>query len=95
MCCFLALGAFFPRLAIVLIALLTNWFSGVFPNWVVPVLGLILLPYTTLAYLAFWHWQDGSLTIVTWALVGLAAVIDIGNLAGGWARREQAPGFGR
>ena len=94
MCCVFALGALFPRLAIVLIALLTNWFAGVFPSWILPVLGFFLLPYTTLAYLALWHWQDGTLTVVGWLLVVLAAVIDLGNLGGGWARRKDAPFLG-
>lgn len=88
MCCFLALGAFVPRIAIALIALLTDWFDGVFPNWIIPVLGFLLLPFTTLMYLAMWRWNDGSLGAFQWFLVGAAFIIDLLNLVGGWQKRQ-------
>jgi hypothetical protein len=94
MCCFLALGAFAPRIAIALIALLTDWFDGVFANWVIPVLGFLLLPFTTLMYLAMWRWNDGSLGAFPWFLVGVAFIIDLLNLVGGWQKRQSIPVVG-
>jgi hypothetical protein len=94
MCCFLALGAFVPRIAIALIALLTNWFDGVFANWIIPVLGFLLLPFTTLMYLAMWRWNNGELGVVPWLLVAAAFVIDLLNLVGGWQKRQDIPVVG-
>ena len=37
-----------PRITIALLWLLTNWFVGVFPNILWPLLGFIFLPLTTL-----------------------------------------------
>jgi hypothetical protein len=39
-----------PRLAMVAIWLLSDWVDRVFNGWLIPLLGIILLPWTTLLY---------------------------------------------
>ncbi len=85
-CFVLGLGAFFPRVAILLVWLFTNpsWVTRAFNGeWLLPLLGVILLPYTTLAYILLYQLQDGRVTGFSWFLVALAFVIDLGAWFGG------------
>ena len=54
-----------PRLAIVLLWLLTGWFHGVFSGILWPILGFFLLPTTLLWYSAVRHWFGGHWSLVT------------------------------
>ena len=80
-CCLLgAFGAFAPRLALGLIWLFTDWVSWAFDgDWIVPLVGLVLLPYTTLAYVALWNWGTPGVAGFDWFLVILAFFFDIGQ----------------
>jgi hypothetical protein len=86
--CLLVLVAFFfPRLVIVVLALFTNYLGHVYSNLLIPILGFIFLPYTTLAY----AWAinshgtvDGGYLIV----VILAVLLDLGILGGGARARH-------
>jgi hypothetical protein len=64
-----------PRLLIVLLWFFTNWFRGIFPNVIVPILGLILLPTTMLWYTAIQHWFAGQWTF--WPVVGMVIALAI------------------
>lgn len=81
-CLVVALGAFFPRVGLLLIWIFSNWIEQAFNGeWVLPVLGWLLLPYTTLSYVVLNVWL-GEVTGFTWAFVVLAFLIDIGSIAG-------------
>jgi hypothetical protein len=55
----------------------------------VPVLGFFLLPWTTLAYVAFWDWGSGrQVTGIEWFFVVLAFLIDLGAYDRGRRARE-------
>jgi hypothetical protein len=70
-----------PRLALVATWLLTNVLSRAFDGWLVPVLGFVLLPWTTLAYA--WMYDSGrEVSGLEWFLVGLAFVFDLSSFAG-------------
>lgn len=87
-CFAVALGAFFPRVGLLLIWVFTNWISRAFDgNWVLPLLGLLLLPYTTLTYVLIYHWW-GPVTGFEWFFVVLAFFIDLGSYAGGARARS-------
>lgn len=43
-------GLFMPRVTIVLLWLLTSWFSGVFTSILWPIIGFIFMPFTLLWY---------------------------------------------
>ena len=86
-CFVIALGAFFPRVALVVLWLFTDAVGWAFPgNWILPLLGLIFLPFTTLTYVLLYWWlaaPAGALPVFAWFLVILAFVIDIGAYVGG------------
>lgn len=74
----LALGALLaPRIAIVLLWMLTGWFDGLFTSSLWPILGFIFLPTTLLWYTVVLHWFGGVWSL--WPIVGLiiAIVIDV------------------
>ena len=93
MCCLVALGAFLPRVAMIFMALFSSMFDGAFANWIIPVVGWFLVPYTTLSYVLLWNWDHHHLNAFSWILVAVAFFVDIVNLAGGFAKRQQVPGY--
>ena len=91
MCCLAAIAALIsPRLVIVLWWLIdpSRW-SALFDNLIVPVLGFIFLPWTTLAYVFFAPTGFGGLAPI---VVVIAVLIDAGTYGGGAVgnrRRDQ------
>jgi hypothetical protein len=60
MCCFVGIVAILgPRVAIAAIWIFGNRVELAFDSWWLPLLGLLFLPWTTLAYLI--AWQPGGL----------------------------------
>ena len=84
----LALAA--PRLLVIGLWLLTNWFQGVYPSALVPVVGFIFLPTSLLWYTAVQHWYAGQWSFWPIAGVVLALLIDL-SPAGGRRRRKPPP----
>ena len=81
--CLLGLGAlFFPRVILVLIWIFSDYLN-IFSSIIWPILGLIFLPFTTLAYAWAFHSGDGSITAVGIVAIVIAVLIDLGMLAGG------------
>ena len=59
--CFVALFALIsPRLAIFVLWIFSDVLERAYDEWIVPVLGFVLLPWTTLAYAAFWSWGSNG-----------------------------------
>jgi hypothetical protein len=82
MCCLVALaGLISPRLVLLLWWLFdpARW-TSLFDNLIVPVLGFIFLPWTTLAYVLFAPTGFGGLAPI---VVVLAVLIDAGTYGGG------------
>lgn len=80
-CFVVALGAFFPRIALGLLWLFGDTVEKAFNgDWIVPLLGLLFLPYTTLSYVLL-NWWLGEVTGFTWFLVVLAFFFDMGSYA--------------
>lgn len=50
-CFLLLLVIISPRLAMLLIWLVTDWVDRAFNGWLIPLLGVILLPWTTVLYI--------------------------------------------
>jgi hypothetical protein len=85
------MGAILPRLALIGMWWLTPFVTNAFGGPVLPLLGLIFLPITTMAY-AFVH--AGGMSLLSWLIVGLALVVDLGIAGGaGWTNRNQIPGY--
>ena len=53
-CLFALLAGFAPRIALVLVWIFTNLVDRAFSGFLVPLLGLIFLPYATLFYVLSW-----------------------------------------
>jgi hypothetical protein len=78
MCC-LALSAGFigPRFALLMWWLFGTKVDAAFSNWIWPLLGLLFLPWTTIAYVLAWGPVDGVSGFWGWLLVGLGLALDI------------------
>jgi hypothetical protein len=94
MCCLvLTAGLIGPR-----IALLVWWIFGdkvdlAFDSWIWPLLGLLFLPWTTLAYVLVWSpvvGVDGA----EWIVVALGFVLDVLTYSGRAARSRYATSQG-
>ncbi len=85
-CILLLLVLAFPRVILVLMFFMSNYLTRAYHNLLIPVLGFIFLPLTTLVY----AWEVNShmaLTGVNLLLLIIAAIIDVGGLGGGYNRR--------
>ena len=94
-CLFVAFGAFFPRIAVILIWLARpGLFEAAISSTLVALAGIVLLPFTTLMYVLLWTPAGLSGFDFVWLL--LAFLIDLGGLFGsGLASRPRggAGGF--
>jgi hypothetical protein len=80
--CLLGIFAgFFPRVALVIVWLSTNLVDRAFGPWILPLLGLIFLPFTTLVYVLAYsptiHLGHGR-----WLWVALAFLFELAGYAG-------------
>jgi hypothetical protein len=71
-----------PRLVLLLLWIFTNYITSVYHNFLLPLLGLIFLPLTTLAYAWSVHTYNGVQGIGV-VVVLIAFLIDIGAIGGG------------
>ena len=86
-CLVAALALLFPRITLALVWLLDgSYLQRAFDGrWLWPVLGFVFLPLTTLAY-AYGKLSIGradEMEPVSWLLVAVALLIDLGALGGG------------
>jgi hypothetical protein len=90
--CLVALGALIsPRLGLFLVWLFTDRIPAAFDgNWLLPILGFFLLPWTTLAWAVVWSPVEGVAQF-GWAFVVLGLVFDIStHLGAAQARRNES-----
>ncbi len=87
-CLVLILMLLVPRVALVLIYFLTPWFEMVFTTWLWPVLGFLFMPLTMLAY-AWAINTSGSVSSGYFAVVLIAALVDLGVIGGSARRRRR------
>ena len=94
MCLFAILAGMFPR-----VAFLIYWIArpsqvdAAFDTFIIPLLGFIFLPFTTLMYVILWTPGVG-ITGTDWLWIGLAALLDIGHYTySAYGNRDQIPGM--
>jgi len=76
-----------PRLVLLFVWLFTTRVSAAFGGILIPLLGFLFLPFTTLAYIFAWDVGSG-VTGASWLLVAGGLVFDIGSYAlSGYANR--------
>ena len=91
-CLFALFGGLFPRLALLIL-----WVArpalvdAAFNTFLLPLLGIIFLPFTTLIYVIVYIPGVG-LTGLGLFWVILALLLDIGHLGASYTQRNQVPG---
>ena len=92
--CLLALFAgFFPRFALFLVWILRpGRVDAAFDTFILPLLGIIFLPFATLMYVLLYTPGVG-LRGAEWFWVIICAVLDIGHWGAGYTQRESMPGY--
>ena len=94
-CLFAVFAGLFPRAATLLVWLarpqmFTAAFGG---SWFLPLLGILILPFTTLMYVIVWTPGVG-LVGWDWMWIVLAVFLDISHYASaGYANRDRIPNY--
>jgi hypothetical protein len=79
-CLFVALAAFAPRIGVFLIWIARpGLVDAAFDTFIVPLLGFIFLPFTTLLYLIMFR-PGTELSGVDFLWLGLALIVDVTHL---------------
>ena len=88
-CLLLIVVLAFPRVVLVLMFLLSHYLQRAYSGLIIPVLGFLFLPLTTIVY----AWMVNShmpLVGVNLLILIIAVVVDVGGLGGGeWHRRTR------
>jgi hypothetical protein len=86
MCCLaLVTVGLGPRIALAFWWIFGSRVDLAFDSWVVPLLGLLFLPWTTLMYVIAWS-QVGGVEGAEWLLVALGLALDIATYSARAAR---------
>jgi hypothetical protein len=72
--------------------LFSDLLSRAFDSWLVPLLGFVLLPWTTLAYAVMWSASTNQVSGFEWFIVVLAFLADLSSYGGGARSRAHAGG---
>ena len=93
-CLFVMFAGLFPRIGVLLIWLArpTLFLAAFGGSWLWPLLGIFILPFTTLMYVLLW--SPAGIGGWDWLWLALAVIIDV-SAAGisGWANRDRVPGY--
>ena len=89
--CLLALlGAFAPRILFLIIWIARPaYVDAVFDTFILPLLGLIFLPFTTLLWVLL---KPGGIEGFDIVWIVLAVLIDLSHYVGAYGQRDQFPG---
>lgn len=92
-CLFALVAAFAPRLALLFLWVFTNLVNRAFDTFIVPLIGIIFLPFTTLMYVLVWTPGNGVVGFGWfWVFVGL--LLDLGSYGGSaYGNRRRMPGY--
>jgi hypothetical protein len=88
-CLLVLLASFAPRVALVLVWIFTDLVDRAFSGFLLPLLGLIVLPYTTLFYVLAWA-PVGGVSGWGWFFVTIGFLFDLGHwAANGYSGRQR------
>lgn len=86
-CLILLLALIGPRVALAFVWIFTDFVSRAFESWIVPVLGFVFLPWTTLVY-SLAYSSDG-VTGIGWFFVALGLLADVSSYGASARRRAE------
>jgi hypothetical protein len=75
------MGAFWPRFFIVGFWIFSDLLGDAYSSWVIPALGFLILPWTTLSYAFAWGLSSDSVSGLEWPLVALGLLLDVATWA--------------
>jgi|tagenome__1003787_1003787.scaffolds.fasta_scaffold20951828_3 hypothetical protein len=80
----------FGSLAVPRMFILGFWVFGrqlgdAFSSWVIPAVGFLVAPWTTVAYALMWGLSSDKVAGAEWIVVGVAVVLDLATWLGGRA----------
>lgn len=81
MCLIVLLAGIAPRLALALVWIFSDLVDRAFSGFVLPLLGLVFAPYTTLFYVLAWS-PVGGVSYWGWIFVSIGVLFDIGHWTG-------------
>lgn len=87
-CLVLLLGAVFPRFAIVLIEMFSDWNDRAFDSFWIGFTGWLFLPFTTLAYTVMNAWGD-PISGFGWVIVAFGFIADLSSWFGTGAQSRR------
>ena len=89
-CLLVLLVLAFPRVVLVLMFLLSNYLERAYHGLILPIIGFIFLPLTTIVYAWMVNTHRGPMDTVNLIILIIAVVIDLGGLGSGeWHRRRR------
>ena len=89
-CCLVLIILFLgPRVGLLALWLFSNYLDAPFDGFLVPVLGFLFMPFTTLAY-AWAINTTGQVAGLQMAVLILAALVDLGVVGGGAKQRRRS-----
>jgi hypothetical protein len=69
--------AFWPRLWIIGFWIFGRQLGDAFSSWIIPAIGFVILPWTTLIYAFMWGITSNVVSGWEWVAVGAAFIVDI------------------
>jgi hypothetical protein len=72
-----ATSMLWPRLAIVALWIFSDLLGDAYDSWVLPVLGFLVLPWTTMIYAFMWTTASDGAHDVEWVALALALLLDL------------------
>jgi hypothetical protein len=92
-CLFAIFAGIFPRFALFIVWLARPALvNAAFHTWIVPLLGIVFLPFATLMYVILYTPGLG-LTGWEWFWVVVAGLFDVSHWAASISQRRQVPGY--
>jgi hypothetical protein len=79
----------FPRFAIILVVIFSDYLGTAYETFIWPFLGFLFMPLTTLAYAWAWHSGHGAIQGIGLVAIVIAVLIDLGLLGAGERERRR------
>jgi hypothetical protein len=80
---------FWPRVFILAFWIFGSELGRAFSSWVIPAVGFVILPWTTVAYAFMWGVSSDRVAGVEWVVVGFALIADVLTWLGPLAVRSR------